>query len=67
MLSGFTWPDNTARAYARKSFATADRLGSGRVILFASDPIYRGAFDAPRLLLLNAIYLGAPGRPGAAR
>ncbi len=67
VVAGFAWPDNTPRTYAGKPYATVDRVGRGRVILFAEDPLYRGVFDAPAGLLMNAIFLGAPGRPGAAR
>jgi hypothetical protein len=68
VLSGHAWPDNTVRTYAGKPYATVDRLGSGRVILFADDPLFRATFDAPGRLLLNAIYLSpARGRPDAER
>jgi hypothetical protein len=67
VVSGFTWPENTARHYPRRPYATVDEVGSGKVILFAGDPLYRGVFDAPAGLLMNAIYLGARGRPGAER
>jgi hypothetical protein len=67
VISGFTWPENTARAYARKPYAMVDEVAQGKIVLFASDPLYRGVFDAPAGLLMNAIYLGAPVRPGAGR
>ena len=67
VMSGFTWPDNTARTYVGRTYATVDGAGSGRIILFATDPLHRGVFDAPAVLLFNAIYLGAPGRQGAER
>ena len=63
LIAGFSWPDNTARAYAGGAFATATNVGRGRIILFAEDPLFRGTFDAPAQLLMNAIYLGAPSRP----
>lgn len=65
VISGFSWPDNTVRTYAGAPYATVDRVGSGRIILFAEDPLFRGVWDGPGLLLMNAIYLGAPGRAGA--
>jgi hypothetical protein len=61
-MSGHTWGDNTRAAYAGRAFATVDEVGSGRVVLLAEDPLFRGVFDAPALLLANAIYLGARGR-----
>ncbi len=67
VISGFTWPDNTVRSYAGRSYATVDGAGQGRIVLFANDPLYRGVFDAPGVLLMNAILVGAPGRPGAGR
>jgi hypothetical protein len=65
VISGFSWPDNTVRTYAGAPYATVDRVGSGKIILFAEDPLFRGVWDGPGLLLMNAIYLGAPARPGA--
>ncbi len=65
VIAGFTWPDNTERTYAGATWATVDNAGQGTVILLGSDPLYRGVFDAPAVLLLNAIYLGAPGLPGS--
>ncbi len=62
LVSGFVWPDNTRRSYAGRSYATADAVGRGRIVLFAEDPVYRAVFDAPAQLLWNAIYLGARGR-----
>jgi Zinc carboxypeptidase len=67
VMAGFSWPDNTARTYAGKPYATVDGSGRGRVILFATDPLYRGVFDAAAGMLMNAIYLGAPGRADAER
>jgi hypothetical protein len=67
VIAGFTWPDNTARTYVGRPYATVDGSGRGQVILFATDPLYRGVFDAPAGLLMNAIYLGAPGRADAER
>lgn len=61
-MSGFTWGDNTLHAYAGRAYATVDEVGGGRVVLLAEDPLFRGVFDAPALLLTNAIYLGSRGR-----
>jgi hypothetical protein len=62
VIAGWTWPGNTIRAYAGGAFATVTNVGSGRIILFAEDPLFRGTFDAPAQLLMNAIFLGAPAR-----
>lgn len=67
VISGFTWPENTARAYAGRAYATVDYIEGGKIILFAEDPIFRLVFDGPAGLLMNAIYLGARGRRDAAR
>lgn len=67
VVSGFTWPDNTARTYARRPYATVDGVGRGLVVLLAEDPVFRATFDAPAGLLLNAIYLGARGLRDGAR
>jgi hypothetical protein len=67
VIAGFSWPENTMRTYGEKPYATVDGAGGGRIILFATDPLYRGVFDAPAGLLMNAIFLGAPGRADAER
>ena len=67
VISGFTWPENTDRAYAGRAYATVDYIGRGKVVLFAEEPIFRLVFDGPAGLLMNAIYLGARGRRDAAR
>lgn len=63
VIAGFSWPDNTQRSYAGGAVATVTSAGRGNIVLFAVDPLYRGTFDAPAQLLMNAIYLGAPRRP----
>jgi hypothetical protein len=65
VVSGHRWPDNTARTYANRAAVTVDEVGDGQVILFSEDPLYRGVFDAPGGILMNAIFLGARGRPDA--
>lgn len=65
VMAGFAWPDNTARTYAGKPYATVEGVGEGRVILFAEDPLFRGVYDSTAGLLLNAIFLGAPPRRDA--
>ena len=58
-LSGLLWPEARKRL-ANSSFATVERHGRGQVILFASDPTYRGWYPAMERLFLNAVFLG-PG------
>jgi len=62
VVSGFTWPDNTVRVYSGAPYATVDAVGQGKVVLLAEDPLFRGVFDAPGGLLMNAMYLGARRR-----
>jgi hypothetical protein len=58
-LSGLLWPEARQRR-ANSSFATVERYGRGQVILFATNPTYRGWYPAMERLFLNAIFLG-PG------
>jgi hypothetical protein len=64
-VSGFTWPALTEHVYAEQPYATVDRLGDGRVIRLAEDPLFRVWADGPMALLTNAIYLGGPNEPGS--
>ena len=64
-VSGFAWPALTEHVYAQKPYATVDRLGAGRVIRLAEDPVFRVWADGPLHLLTNAIYLGGPTASGA--
>ena len=41
MLSGFTWPDNTARLLKGTTWAAVENQGSGHVVLFLGDPLFR--------------------------
>ncbi len=58
-LSGLLWPEAKARI-ANGSWATRERLGNGQVILFATQPNFRGYFRGSERLLLNAMFYG-PG------
>ena len=58
-LSGLLWPEARQR-WADSAYATVERVGNGQIILFASDPFFRGYFNGSGRLLLNAIVLG-PG------
>jgi hypothetical protein len=56
--AGFVWPDNTERLLRGTSFVIDEPTGRGHVILFASDPMFRGWWRAVDRLILNAIVLG---------
>jgi hypothetical protein len=58
-LSGLLWPEARKRL-ANSSFATVEHHGRGQVILFASNPTFRGWYPAVERLFLNAVFLG-PG------
>jgi hypothetical protein len=58
VLSGFTWPDNTARLLKSTAWAVVENQGSGRVVLFLGDPLFRAFWRGPAKLLTNAILIG---------
>ena len=58
-LSGLLWPEARARM-ANSAYVTVERVGNGQIILFASDPFFRGYFEATGRLFLNAMLHG-PG------
>jgi hypothetical protein len=60
-LSGFTWPDNTERLLKGTAWAVVENQGSGHVVLFLGDPLFRAFWRGPARLVTNAILMG-PGR-----
>jgi hypothetical protein len=60
-LAGFTWPNNTEKLLRNSVWAAVDPVGSGNVVVFAENPVYRGFWRGPAKLLTNAV-LFAPGR-----
>jgi hypothetical protein len=58
VLSGFTWPDNTARLLKGTAWAVVENQGNGRVVLFLGDPLFRAFWRGPAKLLANAILIG---------
>lgn len=58
-LSGLMWPEAQER-HSHGAMVTVERVGAGQVILFASDPVFRGYYELTARMLLNAILLG-PG------
>ena len=58
VLSGFTWPGNTERLLKGTAWAAVENQGSGRVVLFLSDPLFRAFWRGPARLVTNAILIG---------
>ena len=58
-MCGLLWPE-AAERLANSAYVTRERIGSGQVILFASDPNFRAGALGTRRLFSNAIVLG-PG------
>jgi hypothetical protein len=58
-LGGLLWPEARAR-WAQTAYLTREPKGKGQVILFASQPNFRGYFNGAERLLVNAFLLG-PG------
>ena len=58
-LSGLVWPEARERL-GGTAYAAVERVGHGQIILFASDPFFRGYLEGSGRLLLNALILG-PG------
>ncbi|HUD47774.1 MAG TPA: hypothetical protein VMR33_13150 [Candidatus Baltobacteraceae bacterium] len=58
-MSGLLWPEAADRL-ANAAYVTRESVGAGQVILFASDPTFRGAALGTSRIFANAITLG-PG------
>jgi hypothetical protein len=58
-LSGLLWPEARQRL-AKTAYVTVERVGYGQIILFVSDPFFRGYLEGSGRLLLNALLMG-PG------
>ena len=58
-LSGLLWPE-AAQRIANSAYLTRESKDHGQVILFAAQPVFRGAALGTNRLLLNAIIYG-PG------
>ena len=58
-LSGLMWPEARQR-WAGTAYCTVERRGRGQVILFVTEPFFRGYYEGSGRLLLNAVLLG-PG------
>jgi hypothetical protein len=58
VLSGFVWPDNTVRLLRKTAWAVVENQGSGRVVLFLGDPLFRGFWRGTARLVTNALLVG---------
>ena len=58
-LGGLLWPEAAGRL-AHTAYLTREGHGRGQIVLFASDPAFRGQTLGTRRLLLNALLYG-PG------
>jgi hypothetical protein len=58
-MSGLLWPEAADRL-ANSAYVTSESIGAGQLILFASDPTFRGAALGTSRIFANAIVLG-PG------
>lgn len=54
-ISGFVWPGNTERLLSGTSYLIDESQGSGRVILFAEDPFFRGMTRGVTRQFFNSI------------
>jgi len=57
--AGFVWPGNTERLLRGTSLLIDEPLGSGHVVLFTNEPMFRGWWRALDRLVMNALVLGA--------
>ncbi len=57
-MSGLLWPEASQRI-ANSAYLTRERKGNGQIILFASQPAFRGSTLGTNRLLLNALVYGA--------
>lgn len=56
-LSGYFWPEMSAKV-ALSPYLWTERVGRGRVIAFAHDPVYRDLFRGMLTIFTNAVLLG---------
>jgi hypothetical protein len=58
LLSGWSWPRNTEKHLQNSVWAAVETVESGRVVLFAGNPVYRGFWRGTAKLLTNAVLFG---------
>lgn len=57
VTAGFTWPEGREHL-AGSLLVASERVGGGRVVLFAQEPAFRGFWRATMPLLLDAVLYG---------
>lgn len=60
-LSGLIWPEAVGYV-ANTAYLTLERLGTGQLVLFAADPVFRGYSLGTQRLFLNAALLATAFR-----
>ena len=55
---GFTFPDNSERLLRGSTFIAQEKVGAGNLVMFSSEPMFRGWWRALDRLVLNAMLLG---------
>ncbi|MCL4213132.1 MAG: hypothetical protein KJZ74_04400 [Gemmatimonadales bacterium] len=55
---GFVFPDNSERLLKGSTLITQERVGSGNLVMFANEPMFRAWWRALDRLVLNAMLLG---------
>ena len=55
---GWVFPGNTEHVLRGTAFLIHEQVGSGNVVLFVNEPMFRGWWSALDHLVLNAILLG---------
>ena len=58
LRGGFAFPENSERLLRGSTFITQEKVGSGNVVMFANEPMFRGWWRALDRLVLNAVLLG---------
>jgi hypothetical protein len=55
---GFVFPNNSERLLRGSTFIAQEKVGRGNVVMFTSEPMFRGWWRALDRLVLNAALLG---------
>ena len=58
VISGFCTPENAEKIAGSVSLMSIS-AGSGRIIVFVDDPVFRGCWYGTNKLLMNAVFFGS--------